>query len=340
MVVSDEPDHDKRKAREMRVVQVNEFGGPEVLQVTQVPDPVPGPDEVLIDVAVIDTLLLETDIRAGRGAEDFGITLPYVPGAAVAGTVSALGDSVAPGLLGTRVVALTPDIVGGYAERITVPADVPVRVPDAMTDLTTAAALANDGATAMDLFQAANIRQGQWVLVVGATGGVGALLVQLARNAGARVIAAARGARKLELARELGATTVVDYSAPDWVAQARAATGGAPVVLDGVGGDIGTAAFHVTADGGQFSAHGAPPRGSAAAIDPAEASLRGITLRGVQDLKQDLNQRANLLRSVLGEAVANRLRPLVGQTFPLERAEDAHTAMESRTVTGKTLLIP
>jgi NADPH2:quinone reductase len=323
----------------MRVIEVKEFGGPEVLRVTRAPDPAPAPGEVLIDVAAVDTLLVETDIRAGRGAEDFGVTLPYVPGAGAAGTISGIGESVAPDLLGTRVVALTPDILNGYADRVTVPADLATPVPDAV-DLTSAAALANDGATAMDLFEAAGVRPGQWVLIVGATGGMGALLLQLAREAGARVIAAARGDRKLALARELGAETVVDYSTPNWTDQVRAATGGADIVLDGVGGDIGTAAFEVTADGGQFSAHGAPRGGTPAAIPPTEATRREIALRTVQDLHQDPNQRVRYLAKAVNRTATGQLIPLIGQTFPLSEAPKAHTAMETRTVTGKTLLIP
>lgn len=324
----------------MRVIEVKEFGGPEVLRTRRAPDPVPGPDEVLIEVAAVDTLLVETDLRAGRGAEEFGLVPPYVPGAGVAGTVGALGEDAPAGLLGARVVALPPDVIGGYAERVAVPVDVTARVPDAVTDLVAAAALANDGATAMDLFEAARVRAGQQVLVVGATGGTGALLVQLARNAGARVAAAARGERKLALARELGAEIVVDYSKPGWAAEARAATGGAQVVLDGVGGDIGAAAFEAVADGGRFSAHGAPAGGgSAAEVDAAEASRRGITLCGVQDLQQDPRQRRHLLARALDEAAAGRLRPVVGQTFPLDRAADAHAAIESRAVTGKTILL-
>ncbi|GAA2429594.1 zinc-binding dehydrogenase [Actinomadura vinacea] len=318
----------------MRLIEAKKFGGPEVLQPHEAPDPLPGPGEVLIEVVAMDTLFVETWIRAGRAGEFFDITPPYVPGGGVAGTVTALGEGADPALLGARVATFTEN---GYADRVVVPADTPLRVPDGLADLKDAAALIHDGVTGMGVIEAAAVRPGEWVLIVGATGGMGILLVQLARAAGARVIAAARGERKLALARELGAEATVDYSEPGWAERARAMTGGtgAQVVLDGVGDDIGNAAFQATADGGRFSAHGATTGGFADA-----RADRGIEVRGIQDVQYDLDERRRLLGKALDEAAAGRLRPVIGQTFPLERAADAHTAIESRTVIGKTLLLP
>ena len=178
------------------------------------------------------------------------------------------------------------------------------------------------------------------MLVLAVGGGLGILLVQLAHAAGARVIGAARGKRKLDLARELGAAAVVDYSEPDWAERVREATGGVgpDVVFDGAGGQIGRAAFEITARGGRFSAHGAPS-GRFAEIDPQEAERRGVTVRGIQHVQFSPADGKRLSGQVLSEAAAGRIRPVIGQTFPLERAADAHAAIEARGVIGKTLLL-
>lgn len=318
----------------MRQIVVQEFGGPEVLVVHETAVPVAGPGEVVVEVAVVDTLFVETVIRRGDAGSWFNTRPPYTPGGAVAGTVVSAGRDVDPGWVGRRVVASLRG-GGGYAEQVVVGVDGVVAVPDGIGS-PDAVALASDGVTALAILDGAAIRPGDRVLVVGATGGMGALLVQLA---GQHVIAAARGRAKLDLARELGAAEVVDCAQPGWAARVTDATGGAgaDVVLDGVGGGVGLEAFGATADGGRFSAHGAPA-GDFAAIDPAEAARRGITVRGIADVQLDPAERTSLLRRVLDEAAAGRVRPAIGQTYPLDRAADAHAAIEARTVTGKTLL--
>jgi NADPH2:quinone reductase len=192
----------------------------------------------------------------------------------------------------------------------------------------------------MALAEGAKIRSGEGVLVVAAAGGLGIVLVQLAHAAGARIIGAARGKRKLALARELGADVVVDYSEAGWPDRVREAIGGKgpDVVFDGVGGQIGRAAFEVTARGGRFSAHGAPS-GAFAEIDPQEAERRGVTVRGIQHVQLAPADAKRLAERALSEAAGGRIRPVVGQTFPLERAVDAHAAIEGRGVLGKTLLL-
>ena len=170
---------------------------------------------------------------------------------------------------------------------------------------------------------------------------MGLSLVQLAAVAGVHVIAAARGKRKLDLARELGADVVVDYSEPDWTDRVREATGGTgpTVVFDGAGGEIGRAAVAVAADGARISAHGAPS-GGFAPIDPEEAARRGLTVRGIQDVQFGPEEFHRLAERALEEAAAGRIRPVIGRTFPLARAADAHRAIQAREVLGKALLLP
>ncbi|MGW7265707.1 zinc-binding dehydrogenase [Streptomyces sp. NPDC054842] len=321
----------------MLTAQVTKFGGPEVLAPVDAPDPVPGPDEVVIDVAYVDTIFVETQIRSGWGREFFPVVPPYVPGGGVAGVVSAVGPGVPAEWRGRRVTAF---VTGAYAERAVAAVPAVVPVPDGL-DLRTAAALIHDGVTAAGLMELTAVAAGDRVLVLGASGGMGTLLVQLAHARDARVVAMARGPEKLALVRELGADAAVDATLPDWTSAAAAALGGddraADVVLDGVGGSLGTAAFPLTADGGRFSAHGAPT-GGFTPVDPEEAARRGITLFGIGDLQFDTAGRTRLATTALAEAAAGRLRPVIGGTFPLSRAAEAHTAIEERGLVGKVVL--
>lgn len=186
----------------------------------------------------------------------------------------------------------------------------------------------------------ANIGAGDTVLVVGASGGLGIVSVQLARARAKRVVATARGAEKLARVTRLGADAVIDSDTPDWVAHARAALGGgADVVLDNVGGAVGEAAFALVGRGGRFSAHGTPS-GRFADVDPREAARRGIRLFGIGDVQLPDDVRRRYTAAALAEAAAGTVVPVIGQTFPLEGAAEAHRAIEARTVFGTTLLLP
>ncbi|AVH57978.1 MULTISPECIES: zinc-binding dehydrogenase [Streptomyces] len=321
----------------MRAAQVKAFGGPEVLVPVEVPDPVPASGEVVIDVAYADTIFVETQVRAGWGREYFPVTPPYVPGSGVAGVVSALGPDAPAEWLGRRVISF---VTGGYAERAVAPASALSVVPDSV-DLLHAAALVHDGVTASGLLELTGIRATDRVLVLGASGGMGTLLIQLAHARGARVVGVARGAAKLALVRELGADAAIDATRDDWPAAARHALGGreeaADVVLDGVGGQLGAAAFPLTADGGRFSAHGAPT-GGFSPVDPAEAARRDITLLGIGDVQFGPDDLRRFTSAALTEAAAGRMRPLIGEVFPLEGAGEAHAAIEGRELVGKVVL--
>ena len=325
----------------MRAIQVDRYGGPEVLEIAGVADPVAGPRQVVVEVAAADVLFLDCQIRGGWG-EMFGVVPPYVPGNGVAGAVVSLGDGVDRRWLGRQVVAVTAAAgpQGGYAERAVVSESGLVEVPGDPELLRQGLSLLHDGPTALTLARKAAIRPGERVLVTGAAGGLGILLVQLAIAAGGHVVAAARGERKLELLRSLGAEAV-DYSAPDWTRIVRRETGdaGPDVILDGVGGQIGQDAFTVIAPGGRFSAHGAPS-GSFAQIDPAEAERRSLTVRGIEQVQFDPADLPPLVEQALAEVSAGRIEPVIGQSFPLIEAAQAHRSIESRDTLGKTLLLP
>lgn len=307
----------------MKVVHAIRFGGPENLQVAEVPDPQPGPGQLLIDVLNAEVIFLDTQMRAGWAKDYFPVEPPFVPGTGVGGTVGR-----------QRVIARTGQ-TGGYAERVAVDAADVYDVPTGL-DLDLALAALHDGPTALSRLDTAAIRDGERVLVTAAAGSLGAWLIPLAKAAGATVVAAARGAKKLDQARELGADEAVDYSDPDWPALARRAVGDGrfEVVFDGAGGDVGTAAVGITEDGGRFFSYGAA---SGAFADIGSAEARGITVVGIGDQLSAESWRELTLRSL--DLLASRvIRPVIGNRLPLERAADAYTAMADRTVIGKTVL--
>ncbi|SCG60106.1 zinc-binding dehydrogenase [Micromonospora coxensis] len=315
----------------MRAIWLREFGGPETLTPGTAPDPVPGPGQVLIEVAHVNLTFVETMFRA-TGFGPHAAPLPLIPGNGVGGVIGAVGPGVDPALVGRRVVSGTGGS-GGYAERVVVDRTAPVEVPDGLA-LDEAVALLADGRTALLLSDAAAPRTGERVLVEAAAGGVGGLLVQLARRAGAQVVGLAGGPRKTALLREAGVDVVADYTAPDWADRIRAATGGVDVVFDGVGGDIGRTAFDLLGAGGRMLSFGLAG-GSWADVPDRLAADRGVTLLRPTAGPDELRA---LTARALAEGAAGRLRPLIGQRFPLERAAEAHAAMESRATVGKTLL--
>ena len=313
----------------MHAVVIREFGPPEVLEPADVAEVRAGPDEVVIDVEFANVTFVETQVRAGRPPHPSMLpTLPAILGNGVGGTVGE-GSPWA----GRRVVA-SLNGTGGYAERAVSPVAQLIGIPD---DLATreAVALLADGRTALALVRHADLRAGETVLVEAAGGGVGTLLVQIARRAGARVVALAGQPRKLALARDLGADVTVDYSHDGWERQVRDLAGQVDVVFDGVGGDIGLAAFGLLGAGGRFCPFGMAS-GSFAPVPPDLARDRQVTVRaGAGGSPEEL---AELVRTALAEAAARRLRPVIGQEFELAEAARAHAAIEARQTVGKTLL--
>jgi len=319
----------------VRAVVLREFGPPDRLVAEEVRDPEPVAGQAVVDVAFANITFVETQVRSGRPpVPAMAPRLPVILGNGVGGVVSPADPGADPALAGRRVITTTGGS-GGYAERVAVDAAGLIAVP-APLGLAEAVALLADGRTAIGLLRAAAVRAGDTVLVEAAAGGVGSLLVQLARHAGARVVAASGGPRKAAVATELGASVAVDYSAPGWAELVRRQAGPVDVVFDGVGGEIAAAAFGLLASGGRFCAFGMAS-GAFARIRDNEADDRGITIiRGTQLTPEQMRE---LSRAALNEAAAGRLRPLIGQTYPLERAADAHAALASRATIGKTLLV-
>jgi NADPH:quinone reductase len=295
----------------MRAAVIHEFGPPSVLVCEEVAEP---EGEVLVEVSFASITFIETMVRAGTAP----MPAPALP--------AILGNGVG-GVAGGRRVITTTGGLGGYAERAAVPRSGLIDVPEELA-LEDAVALLADGRTAIGLMRGVAVRAGETVLVEAAAGGVGSLLVQLASAAGARVVAAAGSPRKLALARELGADETIGYEA--------IGVGAYDVVFDGVGGEAGRAAFEALRPGGRMSSYGLAS-GSFTSVEPAEAAARGVTLvRGARPTPEESSERT---RAALSLAAAGRLRPVIGQRFPLEDAAAAHAAIEARATVGKTLLV-
>ncbi|MCP2244509.1 NADPH2:quinone reductase [Lentzea aerocolonigenes] len=318
----------------VRAVRVHEFGGPEVLVAEEVPEPVAGPGQVVVGLDVADVMFLDTLLRGGWGQEYFPRTPPYVPGGGGAGHVLSVGEGVDPAWVGRHVVARGSE---GYAERLTYAVEELVAVPEGLSSAE-AAAMMHDGVMALNLFRQAKVAEGEVVLISAATGGAGSLLVQLMHNAGARVVAAARGERKLALARELGAEVAVDYSLDGWHEQVRDAVGGVDLAFDGAGGSLGREVFETVAAGGRFVTYGTA--NGFTDIDPEVAKERDVDVHNALAAgPPDVATVSELMTEVLAHAAQGRLRPFIGATYPLEQAAQAHRSLEERATLGKSLLL-
>ena len=326
----------------MKAIQLSRFGGPDVLEAVDLPSPVPQAGEVLIRVHAAGINFFEVLMR--RDGSAVTPQLPMILGVEAAGFVEAVGHGVDASLLGARVAAplfVSKHPHGGYAEEVTIDADLVVRLPDALL-FEDATALMVQGLTALHL-----LRQsppgGKSVLVPAASGGVGSLLVQLARLKGARkVIAAAGGKAKLDLALSLGADAAVDYLKPDWPAHLRDITDGqgADIIYDTVGGALTAALLQALAPGGElvFAALG---RYTLAASDLEAMIGRNQSLRGFALLPL---LSTDVLKASLSElfqlAAIGRLQVAIGGRFPLDQAGEAHRLLDERRSTGKVVLIP
>lgn len=322
-------------AETMKAVRYHHTGGPEVLGLEDVPLPAPGPGEVRVRVRAAGVNFADTERR--RGLYEVDVPLPRVLGSEAAGVVDAVGPGVDAQLLGRRVVAWTRE---AYAEACLAPLERTVALPDAL-DFARAAALPVQGLTAWHLLHThARVRAGARVLVHSAAGGVGLLLVQLARGAGAHVLAAASTRDKCALAREHGAHASHAYGEGELAAWVRAQTGGegADLVLDAVGRDTWAASLAALAPFGHLvsygSASGSPPPVDVEALFARSLSVSAYWL--VTPHPPGAHRRA--LEHLVHEAARGALRVTVGLALPLAQAPEAHRRLEARATVGKVVL--
>jgi NADPH2:quinone reductase len=322
----------------MRAIQVQAYGGPEVLSPTELPSPEPGEGEVLVDLAVTGVNFAETYQRTGY----YAVPLPFVPGAEGAGTVSAVGPGVDTVRAGDRVASV--DIRGAYAEQALVDADRVVPIPDSITEETAAAAMLH-GLTAHYLvFDSYRVRPGDVVLVHAAAGGMGLLLTQLATKFGAWVIGTVSTPDKEALARQAGAAEVIRYTESDVVQEVKRITGGAGVaaVYDGVGKDTFESSLASLGLRATLVLYGASS-GAVPPFDPQRLQAAGSVFLTRPTLRHHIVTRSVLeARSadVFGWLADGSLSIRIHHRYPLEQARRAHEDLQGRRTTGKLLLVP
>jgi NADPH2:quinone reductase len=323
----------------VRAIQITESGGPEVLIPTELPDPTPGPGELLVEVAVAGVNYIDTYQRQGI----YPMQLPFVPGMEGAGRVREVGAGVTGFASGDRVA--WANTLGGYAELAAIPADDAVPVPDGVSD-EAAVGAALQGMTAHYLLHDSHpVRAGEDVLVHAAAGGVGLLLTQWATRLGARVIATVSTAEKEELARGAGAAEVIRYTeVDDLAAEVRALTGGAGVaaVYDGVGRDTFDASLASLARRGILVLFGASS-GPVPPVDPQRLNAAGSLFLTRPKLHDHIATRDELTAraaAVYAAVAAGELDVRIGHRYPLAEARTAHEDLQSRRTTGKLLLQP
>lgn len=324
----------------MRALICTAFAEPEALTVQTVPDPTPGPGEVVLDVRAAGVNY--PDALMVMGQYQVKPPLPFTPGAEAAGVISAVGKGVTHLRPGQRAVAFTG--TGAFAEKLLAPASVVMPLPDGL-ELEVAAGLPLAYGTSMHaLADRAQLQAGETLLVLGAAGGVGLAAVMIGKALGARVIAAASSEEKLELCRAHGADETLNYGAEDLRERLKTLTGGQgpDVIFDPVGGDLAEPAFRSIGWGGRYLvvgfAGGEIPR-----LPLNLPLLKGASLVGVfwgEFARRDPQANARNMARLTEWVLDGTLRPLVSGRYPLERTPEALRALLDRRVTGKVVVTP
>ena len=322
----------------MKAIQVNQTGGPEVMQLADLPVPQPKPNEAVVKIAASGVNFIDVYLREGR----YKAPLPFVPGQEGAGSVTAVGAEVKSVKAGDRVAWC--GVMGSYAEYAAVPAERLVPVPSGVNDQE-AASVMLQGMTAQYLiYDTFPLKRGQTALIHAAAGGVGQLLVQMAHNIGARVIATVSTDEKAELAKQAGADDVILYSKVDFETETKRLTEGrgVDVVYDGVGKTTFAKSLNVLRLRGMMVLFGGSS-GSVPPFDLLELSQKGslyVTRPRLFDYivtTEELHARANALFKMIADG---KLKLRIEHIYPLADAGTAHQEMEGRMTTGKLLLIP
>ena len=322
----------------MKAIQVSKTGGPEALAFVDIPSPKPKTNEVVVKISAAGINFIDVYFREGR----YPTPLPFVSGAEASGVVSEVGAEVKSFKPGDRVAST--NFIGAYAEYAAVPADRLVSVPAGIADQQAAAAMLQ-GMTAHYLVNDAYpLKKGETALIHAAAGGTGNLLVQMAKNIGARVIATAGTEEKAKLAREAGADEVILYSLADFEAETKRLTDGkgVNVVYDGVGKTTFDKDLNVLRPRGYLVLFGGAS-GAVPPFDLIKLSQKGSlyvtrpTLANYIATHDELQHRA---AAVLNMISAGKLNVRIGHVYPLSDAPQAHRDLEARLTTGKLLLIP
>jgi NADPH2:quinone reductase len=322
----------------MKAIQIRATGGPEVLELVDLPLPQPKANEAVLKIAAAGINFIDVYQREGR----YKVPLPFTVGQEGAGTVTAVGSEVKSLKAGDRVAWTS--VQGGYAEYAAIPADKLVKIPQGVTDQQAAAAMLQ-GMTAHYLcYSTYSVKRGDTVLVHAAAGGVGLLLVQMCHNLGARVIGTVSTEEKAKLARDAGADEVILYTHSDFETETRRLTDGKGVnaVFDSVGKTTFDKSLSVLKPRGMMVLFGGSS-GAVPPFDPIALSSKGSlfltrpTLGHYTATRDELESRAD---AVFGMIAAGKLKLRIEHTYPLAQAQQAHRDLEGRKTTGKLLLLP
>ncbi|MEV4010813.1 zinc-binding dehydrogenase [Nonomuraea angiospora] len=317
----------------MRAIVLPEKGGPERLEVADLPRPRPGEGQILIRTQAVGVSYAETQIRAGT--LPFPLPLPAVIGAEAAGEVVEVGEGVDGKLLGSTIVGVTGGL-GAYAEYAVLPAAMTAPVPDGVTPDQALAAGA-PGALALALLHKARLAGGETVLVEAGSSSVGTYLVRHAKEFGAgRVIATAGSAAKRDRTAELGADLVLDHGPTGWPDELP----GVDVAFEAIGGTTARRVLdHLTPGPGRMLFYGMLT-GEPAAVTAADLMERGVTLTGCSGPGWAGEVFGTHYPAMLDRLASGRSVAYIDRTLPLEEAAQAHRLLESRAVTGRILLVP
>jgi NADPH:quinone reductase len=323
----------------MRAVVCHQLGPLESLVTEDGPAPAPGEGQVVVDVRAAGVNYVDGLICQGR--YQLKPTTPFVPGSEIAGEVSALGPGVAGVGVGDRVMAFVG--FGGFADQAVVPALSLVPMPDRLGFAPGAALIQSYCTMLFTLTRRTTLSPGEWVLVLGAGGGVGLAAVDIATALGARVIAAASTPDKLEAARSMGAEATIAYEEEDLKARARELSGGGvDLVVDPVGGRHSEPALRATRHLGRFCVLGFAS-GPIASVPLNQVLLNNRTIIGVDwggwTFKDPLGNR-DLIAQLMDMVGSGRLHPVEPVAFPLEQAEEVMAGLIDRTIGGKAVLVP
>jgi NADPH:quinone reductase len=322
----------------MRAIQVKKPGGPEALEIVDIPVPQPKPNEAVVKVAASGVNFIDVYHREGR----YPVPLPFVIGQEGAGEVSAVGAEAKSVKVGDRVAWAS--VMGSYAEYVAVPADRLVHIPQGVSDRE-AAAVMLQGMTAHYLaFSTFPLKRGDTALIQAAAGGVGLLLVQMAHNIGARVIGTTSTEEKAKLAREAGADEVILYTRTDCEGETKRLTGGkgVDVVYDSVGKTTFEKGLNVLRPRGMMVLFGGSS-GAVPPFDPIILSQKGSLFLTRPSLPHYISTRGDLetrAAAVSGMIAEKKLKLRIEHIYPLAEAQQAHRDLEGRKTTGKLLLIP
>jgi len=323
----------------MHAVVITEPGGPEVLQWTEVPDPVPGPGEVVVDVAASGVNRADMMQRQGAYPPPKG-TAPY-PGLECSGTIAALGAGVTGWHLGDQVCALLSG--GGYAEKVAVPAGQLLPVPKAIT-LVEAAALPETVCTVYaNVFLGARLVKGETLLIHGGGSGIGTTAIQLGKHAGAVVAVTAATQEKLDACKQLGADILINYSEDDFAERLLELTEGhgADVILDIIGAGYLAKNLAALAQDGRIANIGLQ-QGRRAELDFGVLMAKRGTIMSTTLRARPAEQKADIVAAVTASVWplvdAGELRPVIHTELPMAQAGEAHRIMTASTHTGKIVL--